>query len=126
MKYFKLGEKASSFYDPTSKVKLTPGVVVEVDGKIAKGRKIAEAKRAGHIVEVDEDEYNEFVNPSEGGNGDDEVEMNADIFAGLNVQAMKDYLLKSYENTPEEVLEINSFTKKKELSDKYHSFENPA
>lgn len=60
--YFKLGKKASSFFDPVTRLKLTPGIPAEV--KVKDARNSAIIKRglnSGHIIEIRESEYKEMV-----------------------------------------------------------------
>lgn len=52
--YFRLGAKASSFFDPISRMK----VLKDLDGKAnKKTAKIISALSAGHLVEISEEEY---------------------------------------------------------------------
>lgn len=52
-KFVKLGEKANSFYDPLTKVKLAPGLVVELPKNFRESRKLVRALKAGHIEYTD-------------------------------------------------------------------------
>lgn len=57
--HFKLGEHSTIFYDPTSGMK----VLKNVPGKTVKAEtaKIQAAKRAGHIVQINEEQYNQIL-----------------------------------------------------------------
>src|SRR4051812_47731524 len=57
-KYYKLGPKAASFYDPKSGLSLAGKEVAQIDGSKAKGSQtLVAAIAGGHVVEVDEEEY---------------------------------------------------------------------
>lgn len=56
--YYKLNTKASVFYDPTSKLKLTnkiPGTCTE------RSKKVRAAAAGGHIIEIGEAEYTRMM-----------------------------------------------------------------
>jgi hypothetical protein len=55
--FLKLGEKASSFYDPTSGVNIRGHEVVKVNAKQMKSKKVIIALRNGHINKTDENAY---------------------------------------------------------------------
>lgn len=48
-KYVKLGDKALSFYDPNSKLKLTPGVIVKLEKESRKSKRVMKAIGTGHL-----------------------------------------------------------------------------
>lgn len=62
-KYVKLGAKAQtgSFFDPLSKLSLVPGQVAEVPKEAKKSKVYKDALSNNHIVEADEDEYEEYM-----------------------------------------------------------------
>lgn len=53
IKKIKLGDKANSFYDPTSKLKVLPGDVVELKGVHRRSLRIIKALRDGHLQYTD-------------------------------------------------------------------------
>lgn len=55
--YVKLGEKAGMFFDPTSRVKVLPGQVVEVTTPQQQSKKFQKALNGGHIVRVSEEDF---------------------------------------------------------------------
>jgi len=57
-RYVKLGEKALSFFDPVSKLKLIPGKVVFIETRESSNR-IKNAISKGHLVIATVDEYEE-------------------------------------------------------------------
>lgn len=63
--YYKLGDKASSFYDPITKLLLRGNTeVVELE-KRPKSSKVARALQGGHIVKVSKADYDEYVGESQ-------------------------------------------------------------
>lgn len=50
VKHVKLGEKAQSFYDAVTEVKVLPGKVVELNIRQLRSRKIRSALQGGHLV----------------------------------------------------------------------------
>lgn len=60
MKYLKLGEKATMFYDPASRVLIRGTEVVAVKA-VQKTKKLAQALSQGHISWATEEDYNEFL-----------------------------------------------------------------
>lgn len=73
VRYVKLGEKASSFSDPTSKLKLTPNVAVKLEKRHKQSRRVLNAIKAGHLEYCDKDE---FDNMDGNGNGKDDDDGN--------------------------------------------------
>ena len=65
--YFKLGEKASVFYDPSLRILIAEGEVLEFD-KLPKSKKFNMARSGGHIVSSSEEEYNEYLEKVSTGN----------------------------------------------------------
>ncbi len=57
--YFKLSEKASMFYDPISRLKVTKTSPGMIKGKLNK--KVQTALNSGHLVKIKEDEFNDLV-----------------------------------------------------------------
>lgn len=53
-KKIKLGKNAQSFYDPTSKLKVLKGQVVEIKNLQNRSKKVQAALRGGHLVYTDE------------------------------------------------------------------------
>jgi len=60
-KYVKLGEKASMFYDPTTKLKVVPGQVVELSNDNLRSKRIIRAIKAGHLDHADSDDLEELT-----------------------------------------------------------------
>lgn len=58
-RFVKLGEKASSFSDATSGLKLAPGQVVELSRKHKNSRRVINAIKAGHLDYADLEDYDE-------------------------------------------------------------------
>jgi hypothetical protein len=58
--YLKLGEKAESFFDPISRLKITKGKVVKLDS-IPKTPKVLKALKNGHIEKTTEDDYSKMM-----------------------------------------------------------------
>ena len=59
-KYYKLGEKASSFYDPSTKLSISvtkPAILT-----LKPNEKIRKAAASGHIREISEKEYSDILN----------------------------------------------------------------
>lgn len=56
-KYIKLGKKAESFYDPTSKTKVLKGRVVELNNSNKFSKRIQAALRGGHLEYATEEEF---------------------------------------------------------------------
>lgn len=62
LKFYKLGEKAGSFFDPESRMKVipgTPGCTANVT------KKIKTASGGGHLIAIDEEEFDELVGDKE-------------------------------------------------------------
>lgn len=62
-KFVKLGEKASIFFDPTSRLKVVPGKAYELSVQANASKRVRRALKAGHIeyASKDEDGKLEFV-----------------------------------------------------------------
>lgn len=57
-KYVKLGKKASSFFDPTSGLKLSNNQIIEVSSKlINSSKRVNKALKAGHLEWAEEKEF---------------------------------------------------------------------
>lgn len=56
-KYAKLGEKANSFYDPSTGFKLAKNEVKEINKEEMVSKKIKSAFKHGHLEVADENEY---------------------------------------------------------------------
>ena len=57
--YYKLGENASVFYDPTTRILLTGKEVIELD-KTPKSKKFNVAKAGGHVVMASKQEFDDY------------------------------------------------------------------
>ncbi len=62
-KLFKLGDKASMFYDTLSKRKVLPGQIVEFDAKAMSTDKFKAARQGGHLVMADPGEDETAIEP---------------------------------------------------------------
>lgn len=60
MEYLKLGETASIFFDPTTKLLIRANEVVALSS-LPKSKKIGLAKRSGHITSATKEEYEKFL-----------------------------------------------------------------
>lgn len=58
--YVKLGEKAQSFSDPASGLKVLPKQVIELTKKNLSSKKVETAIKGGHLEKVDEKEFNAY------------------------------------------------------------------
>ena len=56
MQYVKLGEKASMFYDPTTQVKVMPGMAVGITNREKESKKFKRAVAAGHLEKISKDD----------------------------------------------------------------------
>lgn len=61
-KKVKLGKKANSFYDPTSKLKVLPGDVIELKAVHKASARVIKALRDGHLQSTDEEATTEAKN----------------------------------------------------------------
>jgi hypothetical protein len=55
--YLQLGENAGMFFDPTSRVKINPGQMVEITSVQANSKKLKKALAGGHIQRVSKEEF---------------------------------------------------------------------
>jgi hypothetical protein len=62
--YYKLGDKASSFFDPVLKLKLVGPDAVAALGPVQLTRRLKNALHFKHIVEATEKEYNSYIERS--------------------------------------------------------------
>lgn len=60
MKYLKLGEKASIFFDPTTRLLIRGKEVIALKA-IPKSKKLSIALNQGHVVNATEEEYEAFL-----------------------------------------------------------------
>lgn len=63
-KYVRLGAKAESFYDPTTKTKVLKNQVVKLEGMGKFSKKITAALAGGHLVNCSEEDYKDFLSDS--------------------------------------------------------------
>lgn len=99
MKYLKLGDKASSFYDMATGLQISGKEIVKVsETYIVQGRKTKNALAGGHLVYATEEEYN----------GDTKVPATN---SGMNTEALAKKFIGLYKalKTPKEL--ENSFSK---------------
>ena len=61
-KIVKLGEKASFFFDPTTRIQISVGEVVELTKASQYSKKIKKALNGGHLVQTSEEELEAFKN----------------------------------------------------------------
>ncbi len=60
--YVQLGEKAGMFYDPTSRVKVLPGQVVEVATFQQHSKKLIKAIKGGHLDKATKEDFDKCEN----------------------------------------------------------------
>lgn len=60
MKYLKLGEKATMFFDPASRIQIRGTEVVALKA-VQKTKKVAQALSGGHLAWATEEEYQKFL-----------------------------------------------------------------
>ena len=99
---FKLGPKASMFYDPQSKVKVTPNSITEFDGRMT--ARLQLALKNGHIVEMDEEDKAELKSKLEAG---------LPIFENMNKGDLLKYYADNFEVSDEEAAEFAKQSKGK-------------
>jgi hypothetical protein len=102
MKYFKLGKTASSFYDSKSTLSISNKAVVAMENGKCSTKKVQRALESGHIIEVNEAEFNTYTDSVE--------EMLAQKAKGktLNVSAPDD---KKDQEGDEDEEDLDSMTK---------------
>ncbi len=59
-KYVKLGEKANSFYDPSTGLSLVPNEVKEVPGSFLRSQRTRRFLKGGGIAYASKEEFNEY------------------------------------------------------------------
>lgn len=107
-KYFKLGAKASTFYDPTSGLKISNGAVAQFSGSvITKRMEIAISNH--HIEEATEAEF-------KNGTASAEEEDEAVNFDKMNKSQLVEYLQTNYEVDEAEVEDFENKTKSEMVS----------
>lgn len=60
MKYLKLGEKASIFFDPTTRLLIRGKEVIALKA-IQKSKKLSTALNQGHVVNATEEDFNNWI-----------------------------------------------------------------
>lgn len=116
--YLKLGETATSFYDPVTKVKVVGDQVVMLES--IKTRKISNAIRHGHLRTVSESEYNAW---REGGSeASAEVEspqgsgsLDVDI-SKMTSKELSDFYTENYEASEDDIKAFNALDKKQKVA----------
>jgi hypothetical protein len=102
-KFVKLGEEASVFFDPFTKIKLITNQVVELPEDYKASKKVVVALKNGHIQYASEEEYlaaNGGAKTEEGEEGDeDEVELSS-----LTKNELIAHILETSEEHTEEAL----------------------
>lgn len=123
-KYVKLGEKASSYFDPTTRMQVAPGEAVEIELKHRQSKRFVRALKSGHLDYVDSDEVNELtvVNAKAESkkveketNWKDEVEMTEKGLMALKLAQLKELALDKIKADPDWDMteaEIGESTKK--------------
>jgi len=59
-KHVKLGEKASMFYDPTTKLKVVPGKAVELSNDNIRSKRVIRAIKSGHLDYADSEDMEDL------------------------------------------------------------------
>ena len=99
---FKLGPKASIFYDPQSQVKVLPNKITEFSGRMTP--RLTIALQNGHIVNLDKEEKADLQ---------DKLDDGQPIFENMNKGDLVSYYEKTYDVSDAEVAD---FAKKKKDS----------
>lgn len=133
--YYKLGEKASIFVDPATNVKILPGRIVEVVGNLNKSPKLRTAAQHGHIVRVEKEEYERFLENSKAPIEEQEAVVkskkekapenepeNIKSFRKLSDAKRRQLILDEYELDDDEAKEIKGL-KGEDLVNKYKELE---
>ena len=61
VKYLKLGEKAESFFDPSTSLKLSKGKVVRMTQEMKISNRVKKALKGGHIEYATEEDFDKTV-----------------------------------------------------------------
>lgn len=99
---FKLGSKASIFYDPVSQVKVLPNKITEFEGRMS--ARLSIALSHGHIVELNKDDAKELQKKLNDGQP---------IFENMNKGDLLKYYVDEFEVTDEEGAEFSKKSKGK-------------
>ena len=138
-KYYKLGVKALSFFDPKTGLSLSPNTPGMVTAKTSK--RINDAKQGGHIVPISEKEYNDMmaalpkdaaVNTSESPKVKQVIkevikEIPVEVytpailtdadFKSMSIEDLKSYAVRLPDLSFDSIKEIMGFTKKVDVAD---------
>ena len=126
-KYYKLNEVINLFVDHLTKTKILTKQVVKVEGNGNKSKKLQAARRNGHIVEVEVDEYNDYLADQKGQTviigeteteGDKETNPEILAFMKLKNDDMRAKIRDEYDLAEDEDEALDSM-KKDELIAKY-------
>lgn len=99
---FRLGDKASVFYDPQSKVKILPNQIVDFEGRMTS--RLSIALKHGHIVKLDADEAEELQ---------DKLDSGTPIFTSMMKGDLLKYYVDNYNVSDEEGADFAKKTKGK-------------
>lgn len=102
-KFFKLGEKATLFYDAATKKKIVGGQIVEFDVKDMNSQKFKESFQGGHIKEASSDEVKKAQSDDEPGE--------LDNFSKLTKDKMIARINDEYELNDDEQKALSGMTK---------------
>lgn len=113
MTKIKLGKKANSFFDPTTKLKVLPGQVIELKNIHKKSTRITKALRDGHLQYTDEDVNQEApkssVKEKETENWIEKLELTTEALSKLKKAELIE-VAKFYESQLEDS-ELQEYTK---------------
>lgn len=98
-KYLKLGKKASSFFEPSLRLKVQQGVPAAFEGKPTK--RLGTAIRMGHVVEIDKATYEKLLKakPEKTAESEDQ----GDIFEKMNSNKLVGFYKANYEVSEEDL-----------------------
>jgi hypothetical protein len=127
-KNFKLGDKATMFYDPTTKKKIVKGQVIPFLPQHMKSQSFMDRKSGGHIVQTDDyathDLEGKPLKASKGAKEakDEKEQTPLEKFSALKKDEMLAQLKEDYTFDDEELAELDKM-KKEELIAKYQELE---
>ena len=97
-KYIKLGEKASSFYDPTTRFAIANGQVKVVTNAVLKSPRIKRFLKGGGLMLTTKEEYNEYmasIKPEKEQVVKAEVEVEKKPFEEMTIKELHEYIKNS-------------------------------
>jgi len=114
-KFFKLGKKATMFYDPASQKKIVGDQVVEFDDKDQTTTRFQERLSGGHILETDAPKKGKIKVEEDEDEDEGKEKTDLEKFEALTNAEMKKWLDDEYELTDADKAEIEAAKKKADL-----------